>query len=278
MALESLARAWRRRLWIRRRVATWLHGTPRGLGYAAVLGVVVLAIEGCAVAPKQASVDLTVSLNADSYGIGEPVLATVRFANNAESAKSGDPQLVVPALDHSTLKFYIAKQGSPVRVKRLPVLPEHSPPEAHSLPAQGSASRTFLFTRLTAEPGNWELVAALSGCQSQAGTVELMPTYYSKRAGYRVTDKVVLQRDPYSGLITQGQATALVRTRAGTSQANDVRAVLVPLEDTGLYLWTVFVGERKDWSHDGRAFTVNPYSGAVKVLRFNEPPEEGGRS
>jgi hypothetical protein len=243
-----------------------------------LLGAVVLAIEGCAVTPKEARVELTVSLNADSYQIGEPVLATVRFTNEAEGAKNGAPQLVVPALDDSTLKFYMAKQGSAVRMKRQPVLPENSPPEAHTLPAQKSVSRTFLFTRLTAEPGDWGLVAALSGCQSQTGTVGLMPTYYSKIAEYRVTDKVMLQRDPYSGLITRDQAIALARKQAAKGDAEGARAVLVPLEDTGLYVWTVFVGEGKDWLHDATAFTVNPYSGAVEALQFTEPPQEGGKS
>jgi len=252
-----------------------LHEGVGRLCCTVLFPAIVLGLLGCAATPKVPPVELTLTLNAASYQIGEPVLATVRFANESQGAEAGGAPIVIPALDESTLKFHLMERGSPVPMRRRPVLPEKPQPEARTVAAHESVSRTFLFTRLTAEPGEWALQVALSGCESQGATVEVVPAYYSRLAEYHVTDKVMFKRDPNSGLITREQATALARERAGQPEAAPARAVLVPIGETGLYEWTLFMGEQKGWPEDGMAFTVNPYSGAVEALKAREPDKEG---
>ena len=244
---------------------------------ASPLLLVLLMASGCATVPREVPLEVTLALNADSYQIGEPALATVTVTDKGQPASgaAGQPDVLVPALDDTTLRFHVAQQGSPLQVRRKPVLPQTCAPEPHALAGGQSVSRTFLFTRLTEEPGQWALVVTLSGCQSPAGAAQVMPAYYSKMAEFRVADTVMFKRDS-DGLITKEQAVALVRKHAGCGEDVPARVVPVPLEGTGLYVWTVFLGSADDPLRNAAAFTVNPYSGLVGPLELAEPSGGGG--
>ncbi len=253
------------------------HPIVAGFCCTVLFVAIATGCAGCAATPKEAPVELTLTLNATTYRIGEPVLATVRFSNGSAGAEGAAPTIMVPALDENTLRFHVAERGSLVRARRSPVLPARTEPEAHMLAPGESASRTFLFTQLTAAPGDRALQVALSGCESQGGTVEVMPTYYSRLAAYHVSDQVMFQRDPNSGLITREQALALAEEHAAKAGPEPSGAVLVPLGNTGLYEWAIYTGDEKDWLKAGPAFMVNPYSGAVENPDARETGEEGGK-
>jgi len=235
---------------------------------SAAVVLMVLAVAGCATVPAQAPPHVALSLNAASYQIGEPVVATVQVANESKS------ELVVPALDATTLKFYSAQPGGGVPIKSDPVLPGNLPGESHVLAPRGSVARAFLFTQLTQEPGEWGLVAVLSGCR-RSGAGEAMVASYSETAPYRVGETVAFERDRHTGLITRNQAILLARNGAGLSEDAEARALLMPLADSGLSVWVVLLGGGEKWLREAAAFTVNPYSGSVRALEPNEPLQEG---
>lgn len=257
----------------------WRRSPMLGVCRIAFALAVLLSAAGCATTPSRLAVGVNLSLNAQSYQIGEPVLATVEVVNQGESLGTGTsgPPLILSALDNSTLTFYLAQKGSPVRMKRKPVLPENSPGDARTVAVRQSTSRTLLFDRLTTEAGDWAMMATLSGCRTEAGKAEVEPTYYSKMAEFHVTDKVMFKRDPYSGLIMREEAIRLARERAGTNASEGMRAVLVPLGDGSIYVWHVLIGGGEDPVHKATKLAVNPYSGAVEPLELGEPSQEGGQ-
>jgi len=241
----------------------------RALRCGAVLLAALLGAAGCSTVPRTDAVELRLTLDADSYDIGAPVLATVQVRNTA------DEGLMLPALDGSTLKFLSGQPGTGVRVRREPVLPEHAPGRPRTVAPGESEWRTFLFTRLTPEAGAWGLMAALSGCRIGSETGEPLPTCYSESVRYEVSESVRFERDPYSGILTREQAVALVRQAGGAAADADLRAVLVPVGESGLYVWTIFPQTAGGEVVRESGFMVNPYSGAVEPLEMSEPQQEG---
>ena len=93
----------------------------------------------------------------------------------------------------------------------------------------------------------------------------LPETLYSEAVPFRVVQPTALRRDPTNGLILKAQALELAeRTVEGKVKAK--RAVLVPLEKTGLYTWVVlFRTAPPDGPEKQYAVQVSPYTG--KVIR-----------
>jgi hypothetical protein len=236
-----------------------------------VLLAALAATAGCSTVPREESVELRLSLDADSYQIGEPVRATLQVKNKSHEA------LFVPALDDSTLTFYWGEPGTGVRMKRRPVLPKQAPGRPRSVGPEESEWRTFLFTRLTPEAGQWGLMAALAGCRLGSETAKPLTTFYSEPVAYQVSETVRFERDRYSGIITAEQAGALVKEQGHIALDTPVRTVLVPLGDSELYVWTVFPLDEAGEPATDAGFTVNPYSGVVKPLELNEPLQEGNK-
>ncbi len=237
--------------------------------YAVLAAGAILALAGCASADLNPPAEVRLFVDGDTYRLGEPVRATVVVGN------AGEPGLLVPGLDERTLTFYFGQPGTGVRMRRSPVLPQGVPSLPRVLGPQERASREFLFTRLTGEAGQWGLMVALSGAARAEERAELLTTAYSRPVEFRVTDEVMLERDPYSGLITREQALALARERGGLPGDAPLRAVLVPLAETGLFTWVVFRDGGGGLVEGIAGCTVNPYSGVVSPLEMGTSLDEG---
>lgn len=236
---------------------------------AAILVTVLTASAGCAAtAPPDHEAEVLLWLDSDTYRVGQPVQATVSVTNK------GPVELLVPALDNSTLKFRWGQPGAGEPLVRRPVLPERAAGSPRVVGPDGSVSRTFLFTGLTGGPGEWGLMVGLYGCRSAGRESAPLPAYYARPATFAVTDEVMFERDPYSGIIVRAQAIALARRQGEADETVPARAVLVPLDETGLHVWVVFLGAESDPLKAPAAFTVNPYNGVVKALEVGESLQE----
>jgi hypothetical protein len=233
-----------------------------------LMGALATSVGCAASGPPEHEADVLLRLDGATYKLGQPVEATVSVTNN------GDTDLLVPALDNSALKFRWGHPGAGQVLVRRPVLPAQSAGSPRVVGPGKSTSRTFLFTGLTAEPGECGLMVGLSDCRS-AGAEDLpLPAYYSEPAMFTVSDELMFERDPYSGIIVRRQALALARKAGGVDETVPAGAVLVPTGETGLYLWVAWLGAGEDPLKAQAAFTVNPYSGVVKALEVGEPPAE----
>ena len=240
--------------------------------FALILCLAIPGAAGCStvsVKPTAAPAKVTLSLDAERYQIGEPVWATVEVENRTRRP------LVLPALDNTTLTFYWGQPGTAERRRRWPVLPRGAAPEPRQVAPGKSERRRFLFTGLTGQPGQWGMMAALAGCISDDKQVAACEPYYSAPVWHEVTDQVRFRRDPYSGIITRQQAIELARAEGGAGPAAQAKAVLVPLGESGLVTWVVFL-ERPEPPGKTQALEVNPYSGVVRPLRTGEIPQQGG--
>jgi hypothetical protein len=226
---------------------------------------------GCSSAPPVPDLDVEISLDSDTYRIGEPVVATLNVRNRS------DEDVVIPALDASTLRFRLTRPGSGELIARDPVLPASSPGNPRVLEPLRTAGRRFVFTRVTAEPGEWGLIAGLYDCMCGTDDGTPVPTLYSRATTFTVVDEVMFERDPHSGIIARNEAVELARAAAGATADTPVRAVLTPLADSGLHRWVVLVGGREDPLHQGTAFEVNPYTGRASRLALDPSPRGGGR-
>ncbi len=214
-------------------------------------------------------VEVGLSVDRQEYRIGEPVVAGVRVTNKSESA------VFVPSLDADSLKFYWGEPGTGVRMRRDPVLPEGMTGETRILGPGQSASRSFLFTRLTPKVGEYGLMAALNGLRKGGAGGRAMLAQYSNFVSLAVGDEVALERDPNSGIITREQAIALATQQEEPQPGVNVRAVLVPLGETGLYSWAVFLGGEEDSIEHAKGLRVNAYTGVVEPLPLGAPEVEG---
>jgi hypothetical protein len=205
---------------------------------------------------------LTASLDREVYRVGEALTATVLLRNE------GTETAFVPRFDHQTLTFTFAQKDVGVPIRHDPVC---------------SRSAWFLFTRLTAEEGEYALQVDFKGAVSQSGAVGHV--IQSPLAFYRVVKPVALKRDQTSGLILKAQATELAEREVSCRVAAS-RTVLVPLEDTGLYVWVVMLRTAPvEGPERGCAVQVNPYTGraaplelekARPALEDNPPAESAG--
>jgi hypothetical protein len=236
------------------------------------LGILVAALVasvGCsATGPPEHRADVILQVDSETYRRGQPVQATVRVTNH------DDVDLLVPALDNSALKFRWGQPGAGQPLVRRPVLPENAVGTPRVIPPGESASRTFLFTGLTGESGEWGLMVGVYSCRSAGAEDFPLPAYYSTPAVFTVSDELMFERDPYSGIIVRGQAIALARKRGGVDESVPAGAVLMPVGDTGLYRWIVLLGAEDDLMEARAAFTVNAYSGVVKAFEVSDPSHE----
>jgi len=216
--------------------------------------------------------EVIVSLDREVYRIGETLVATVRLEN------TGRHPLDVPRFDHQTLKFLCGSKDMDVRLRREPVHSRLVAPEPRRIEPGEGIVRRFVFTRLTAEAGEYILLVSFKGAALRGEWIQLW--VYGKPATFRVTEPVALKRDPSNGLILKAQAVELAKRGAG-GKVKAARGVLVPLGKTGLYTWVVMLrveeskgGERTDWVQ------VNPYTGQVKPLELKDAKgalKSGGR-
>ena len=237
---------------------------------AAVL-VAALSASGCsALSAKPAAppVKVTLSLDAERYQIGEPVWATVKVENDSRRP------LVLSALDDSTLTFYWGQPATAERRRRWPVLPKGLAAEPREVPPGQSAERRLLFAVLTQQTGRWGMMAALAGCISSNRQVQAGEPYYSPPVWYEVSEQVKFRRDPYSGIITSEQAIELARAYSGSDGAAKARAVLVPVGESGLVTWAVFLEPAEGSPGEAQALEVNPYSGTLRPLSTAQVPPQ----
>jgi hypothetical protein len=242
------------------RAAVWL-----------LLAAVAWCGTGCSSVPVAPDVEVEIGLDSDIYQVGQPLIATVTVRNRS------DREILVPALDASTLRFRLARPGAGELTTREPVLPEGNLGNPRVLEPLQTARRRFLFTRATAESGEWGLIVGLYDCMCGTEEGAPVPTLFSRPATFTVEDKVMFERDPYSGIILESQAIEVARGAAGAAANTPVRAVLTPLADSGLHRWVVLLGGGEDPVHDGTAFEVNPYTGRAKRLALAHGPTGGGR-
>jgi len=242
------------------------------MSWLGLLVLAVLATSGCASAPRRsdAGVKLTLSLDAEHYRIGEAVTAALLIQNKT------DAPLVIPGLDNSTLTFYWGEYGTAERRRHWPVLPDNARSEVRLVAPEGSVARRFVFTRLTSKPGKYGLIAALSNCVSDDKETQVSQPFYGPPVSFEVTGEVLFERDPQSGIITKEQAVTLARSWAQAGENARAKAVLVPLEDSGLVTWVVFISGENESPSAARAFSVNPYTCVVKPLDVAEASEAEG--
>jgi hypothetical protein len=231
---------------------------------ALAIALVALA-GGCATAPRQDPQRLRLSLDADAYRIGQAVVATVWLSN------SGSGVLHSPGLDEDTLQFMYGAKGTSERIVREPVHSQAVASQPQELKAGEAAMRRFLFTRLTGEEGDYALLASFRGAASEDGLV--YDRVYAEPVPFKVSGPVLYERDPVNGLILKKQTVALATQAAGEG-AEVVRAVLVPLGESGLYTWAVLLkGRGPDGSAGESALQVNPYTGQVSPLAIELPSQ-----
>jgi hypothetical protein len=224
---------------------------------------------GCTSVPVEESVGVRLLLDSESYMIGQPVMATLVVTNDSES------ELLIPAMDESTLRFRWGRIGSNEVLARKPVLPQGWPALARVVEPHKSAARTFLFTRITAEPGEWGLIAGVYECRVGNETATSLPALYCPAATFTVSEEVMYRRDPYSGVITEEQAIELAGREAGLEVTEGARALLLPIDESGLHRWIVLFGGDDAPLQNGAAFEVNPYSGRVKPLDLEDSSDGG---
>jgi len=238
-----------------------------------VAALAFVAVAGCSVVqarPPGPPMKVALFLDAERCQIGEPVWATVKVENHTRRP------LALPALDNTTLTFYWGQPGTAQRRRCWPVLPRAVAPQPRHVAPGKSEQRRFLFTLLTGQPGKWGMMAALAGCISDDKQVAAGEPYYSAPLWYEVSDQLKFKRDPYSGIVTREQAIELVRTYGGADPSAEAKAVLVPIGESGLVTWAVFLGRAEGPPGEAKAFEVNPYSGVLRPLGQEEVPQEGG--
>jgi hypothetical protein len=220
---------------------------------------------------------LTASLDREVYRVGEALTATVLLRNE------GTETAFVPRFDHQTLTFTCAQKDVGVPIRHDPVCSRSIAPESKDLEPAKSVLRKFLFTRLTAEEGEYALQVDFKGAISESGAVGHV--IQSPLVFYRVVEPVALKRDRTSGLILKAQAMELAEREVGC-KVTASRTVLVPLDDTGLYVWVVMLRTAPvEGPERGCAVQVNPYTGraaplelekAQPALEDNPPAESAG--
>ncbi|NLW49502.1 MAG: hypothetical protein GXY85_01485 [Candidatus Brocadiaceae bacterium] len=244
----------------------------RSIRSVVVLLSVVAALAasvGCAATrPPDHAAEVRLSLDSATYARGEPVRAAVSVTN------VGACDLLVPSLDNDGLKFRRGRPGVGELLVRRPVLPNQAAGQPRLISPGESTGRTFLFCDLTDEAGEWGLMVGLSGCRGAEAGSPPLSTCYSEPAPFAVSHERMFERDPYSGIVVRRQAVALAREKGGADGTVPARAVLVPLGETGLYVWVVLLGAEDDPLSAPAAFTVNAYSGVVKALEIGESPQE----
>ena len=244
-----------------------LAGTT--LRVCGLLLAAAVALTGCRAAAPERAVALSVSLDSASYDIGEPVQATVSVRNVT------DAELALAGLDSGTLKFYVRRLGAGGPTQRWPVLPKGILSEPRLLRPGGTTQRAFLFTELTKEPGQWGLFVSLSGLGSEKYRHRFPPAFCGEIAQYQVTETVRFKRDfraPFA-IITRDQAVQLVREHLGLGEDDRLEPRLMPLGQSGLYVWQVLVSPKGEPPEQARACEVNPYSCIVRPVEQKQEPK-----
>jgi len=225
-------------------------------------------LTGCA-KPAMTTDPLTVSvaLSKSSYKIGEAVVATVEIENHTREA------VELIRFDHTVLDFVYAKKGAPARIHREPVYAASVRPERRKLLPGKSCSRSFLFTRLTAEEGEYALQVGFKYSASEES--HMSRTIYSRLVPFTVVKEVALRRDPVNGLILKEQAAELARQWV-KEKVTAVEPTLVPLQNSGLFAWVVIVTvEQADKRETKYALQVNAYTGKVTPLEVDASAAPG---
>ena len=140
-------------------------------------------------------------------------------------------------------------------------------PEPQEIAPGRSLMGRFLFIRLTEEEGNYALLASFEGVISEGEA--FVDRVYAQAVPFRVDPPVALERDRANGLVLKAQAIELARREAkGEVKAN--RALLVPLDETGLYTWVVMLRTApSDGLEEQYAVQVSPYTGRVTPLELD---------
>lgn len=221
-----------------------------------LLGV---CVAGCAtgrVAGPDVPLELSLSLDAETYQPGQPVICSVAIAPVGD-----DPEQVLTP-DHSTMTFMLqpAEIGGNERMKVIE--PVHSPKEPaarlHTLPPGETLPRRFLFTRLTLERGDFQLMAIYETLDPEsAGPLKI----YAEPVPFAVAGEAAYAHRYPSGLLTIDDAKQLAREAVGRPEAR-AEAILRRDEKGFLKWWVNVYGAGADAAVE-RAFFVDPYRAVI---------------
>jgi len=235
----------------------------RRIATASAILVSALII-GCASAPSASDLILNVSADRETYRIGDPLVATVQLRNKTDHVVN------VPRFDAKSLKFMYGKKGQDARIRRDPVHSRAIAPRPRTVEPGSFVSRQFLFTRMTAEDGDYGLIVGFKGAVADETVID--ETIYSEPTQFRVSEEIGLKRDKANGLVLKSQAIELARAKAG-GEVTFARAVLVELGKSGLFTWVVMLTEKRPQDRVRKyAVRVDAYTGKVRPLPLKGPP------
>ena len=231
-----------------------------------VLAVVLLALAtGCA-APDKSTQPLRVQMTLDreTYRIGDPIVATVAVYNMTRKG------ITLGSFDTKSVSFYVNEKGG-IRRNAHPVEPKGMESEERLVKSFTRVKRSFVFTRITDRPGARAIIARVANCAGEDERLQETGAWFGPAVEFTVTEEVGLKRDPHSGVLTKDQVVALARQYIGVPADVHMRAVLVPLEGTGLVDWAVYI------THGGMntACWINAYTGAMRALERDRSKIEG---
>ncbi len=220
-----------------------------------------LLIAGCSLmrkgSPREEVIILLV-LDKPVYRPNEPVLATLRVQNLIEHP------LKIYKLDAHAVTFYKINVsiGEPMEV--MPVFSEKEPLlTVEEVKPHGGMERTFVFTTITKENGEYALQAFFD--RSPLGGTKGHPTVISEPKYFHVSGTAPYERDG-KGVLKKKDAIEIIKRRLG-QPVKEAFATLVKNE-AGFYDWWVTLTIEGESDEKGqplqKAYFINPYLAAVR--------------
>jgi len=202
---------------------------------------------------------------------GDPVLAYGWIRN------MGHKTLSVQMLDASSVEFYVASPGPAGTVRVLPVVSPKEPlgqveeiGPRQVLPK--TQARTFVFTTLTKEPGNFRLQAIYH--PTVKGKPSDLPPVIAKAVAFQVGGQRSCNRDR-DGVLLKDDAVGIAKRHVGRPAT--VSDALLFEDEMGFLVWKViFTIDPKDLKpgeENPRAVLVNPYLAVIVPPRTSQPSE-----
>ena len=204
--------------------------------------------------------ELTASLNAETYQPGQAVICELTLTNG------GKHECTVPVPDHTNVQFsFMPRQPDGLAKMKLPepVYSEKQPTGDTAVLAAGEAvTRRFVFTQLTIDRGEFGLRPVFAIESPDPGGVP--EKVYAPPVGFKVEgEKVVLNRYP-DGLVTKDEAIRLATEKAGAGVSRSEARMI--LDSKGFKQWQVNLWmEGSDPAKPAKAYYVSPYLGKVWV-------------
>jgi len=239
--------------------------------------VVALSAAGCSRLPVvgraferggdiQSPVEVTLQLQRLNLRPGDPAVAFISIRNITRK------KITVQMPDASSLEFYVA--GGNLGTEPVEVRPVFSPKEPLGRPQELEShqvvSRTFVFTTLTKEPGEYRFQTIYH--PTPKGMASGMVPAVSKPVMFRVAGQRAFHRDR-DGVLLKEDAIAIAKRAVGLPTKG---ATAFLLEDKAGFLnWWVTVEIDPAYLKPGqekyRAFFINPYLATIIKSRRARP-------